>query len=149
MVSIYSLRSIYTFLHTIMSGNIIASFVQKRKVLRFCGWKKFFFAYVQNLETPPPPLYAIVCIWLDPSPSPLCDDYVYDSLLLFHWVVKWGTNGNTNPWHNFLWLSQELICHNIWHSGTSRISIPLEIAVGTYLYAQYGTKTTPELFCCW
>ena len=72
MASIYSLRLVYTFLYTLINGNVIASFVQKRKVLRFCGHKKFCFAYVRNLEIPSPSLYAIVRNCLDPSPPPLC-----------------------------------------------------------------------------
>ena len=52
MVSIYSLKPVYTFLYTIINGNVLASFVQKkRKVLRFGGPKKIIFTYVRNLET--------------------------------------------------------------------------------------------------
>ena len=72
MVSIYSLRPVYTFLYTI-NGNAIAFFVQKKKSFEIL-WSKiiFFFAYVRNLEPPPYPLYAIVRTWLDPSPPHLC-----------------------------------------------------------------------------
>ena len=51
MVPIYGLRLVYTFLYTIINDHVIASFVQKKEVLRFCGPKKIFFAYVLNLET--------------------------------------------------------------------------------------------------
>ena len=51
MVSIYSVGPVYTLLYTIINGNVIAFFV--RKVLRFRGPKKTFFADVRNLETPP------------------------------------------------------------------------------------------------
>ena len=37
----------------------------------------------------------------------------------------------------------ELICRNKWHPGTSEISTPPDIAVGTHFHAQHGTKTTP------
>ena len=39
----------------------------------------------------------------------------------------------------------ELMCCNKWHSRTSEISTPLEIAVGTHFHAQLLTKTTPVL----
>ena len=64
--------SIYTFLHTIINGNVIASFVQKKENFqRFCGPKKFFLRTYATLK-PPSPLYAIERIWLDPSSPPLC-----------------------------------------------------------------------------
>ena len=72
MVSIYSLRPVYTFLYTIINGNVIASFVQTKKSFEILWSKKISFAYVRNLETPPPPLYTVVRIWPDPSPPPLC-----------------------------------------------------------------------------
>ena len=72
MVSIYSLRPVYTFLYKIINGNVRASFVQTKKSFEILWSKKNFFAYVRNLEIPPPPLYAMVRIWLDPSPPPLC-----------------------------------------------------------------------------
>ena len=71
MASIYSLRPVYTFLYTIINDNVIASFVQKRKVLRFYDQKKFFCTRTQPWNAPPP-LYAIGRIWFDPSPPPLC-----------------------------------------------------------------------------
>ena len=67
MISIYSLRPVYTFLHTIINGNVIASFVQKKK--RF---EKFFLRMYATLALPPSPLYLILRIYHDLSPSPLC-----------------------------------------------------------------------------
>ena len=53
MVSIYRLRPVYTFPYTMINGNVIASFVQKkRKVLRYCGPKNFFLRTYS--ETPLP-----------------------------------------------------------------------------------------------
>ena len=42
MVSIYSLRPVYTFLCRIINDSAIASFVQKRKVLKFCGFLRTY-----------------------------------------------------------------------------------------------------------
>ena len=50
---------------------------------------------------------------------------------------------DTNPWSNFCDPHWELICRNKWHPGTSEISTPLEIAVGTHFHAPHDTKTTP------
>ena len=50
---------------------------------------------------------------------------------------------DTNPWSNFSDPHWELICHNKWHPGTSEISTPPEIAVGTQFHARHGTKTIP------
>ena len=78
MVSIYSLRPVYTFLYTIINGNVIGSFVQKKKVLRFCGPKTLFLRTYAKLKsplplciqsyafglTPPLPLYTyVLCGW--------------------------------------------------------------------------------------
>ena len=52
MVFIYSLRTVYTFLYTIINGNVIASFVQKNKSFEILWSKKIFFAYQCNLEAP-------------------------------------------------------------------------------------------------
>ena len=52
MVSIYSLRSVYTFLYTIINGNVIASFVQKKKSFYFVVQKKFFLRTYAALKTP-------------------------------------------------------------------------------------------------
>ena len=52
MVSIYSLKPVYTFLYTIINDNVLASFAQKKE--RFWDLavqKKIFFTYVRNLET--------------------------------------------------------------------------------------------------
>ena len=37
---------------------------------------------------------------------------------------------------------RELICHHKWHLGTSGISTPLDIAIGTQFHAQHGAKTS-------
>ena len=71
MVSIYSLRPVYTFIYTLKNRNVIDSFVQKKNSFEILWSKKNFFVYVRNLENPPSPLYEIVHIWLDPSPPPL------------------------------------------------------------------------------
>ena len=52
MVSICSLRLVYTFLYTIINDNIMASIVQKKKSFGILWPKIVFFAYVHNLETP-------------------------------------------------------------------------------------------------
>ena len=72
-VSIYSLKPVYTFLYTIINDNVLASFVQKKKK-GFEIWrsKKQSFLLTYATLKPPHPLYAIVRIWVDPSPSPLC-----------------------------------------------------------------------------
>ena len=54
MVSIYSLSLVYTFLYIKINDNVIASFVQKKKSFEILWSKKIFFAYVRNLEPPPP-----------------------------------------------------------------------------------------------
>ena len=72
MVSIYSLSLVYTFLYIKINDNVIASFVQKKKSFEILWSKKFFLRTYATLNPlPPPPLYAIVRIWLDPSPTPL------------------------------------------------------------------------------
>ena len=42
MVSIYRLRPVHTFLYTIISGNVIVSFVQKKKSFEILWSKKIF-----------------------------------------------------------------------------------------------------------
>ena len=69
MVSIYNLRPVYTFLYTIINGNVIASFVQKKKSFEILRSKNIFLRAYTILK-PPSPLYAFVRIWLDPSPPP-------------------------------------------------------------------------------
>ena len=66
--SIYSLGLVYTFLYTIINGNVTASFVQKKKGFEIFRFKKIFFC----VRLQPPSWYAIVRIWFDPSPPPLC-----------------------------------------------------------------------------
>ena len=46
-----------------------------------------------------------------------------------------------HPSLNFCDPYWELICHNKSHPGTSEISTPLEIAIGTHFHARHGTKT--------
>ena len=71
MISIYSLRLLSTFIYTIINDNVLASSVQKkRKYFEILWSKKFFLRTYATLKPPPPPLYAIVRIWLDPSPPP-------------------------------------------------------------------------------
>ena len=61
--SIYTSRPVYSFLYTIINGNVIASFVPKKKRFETLRCKKNFFVYVRNLEpSPPPPT---------PPPTPL------------------------------------------------------------------------------
>ena len=74
MVSIYSFRPVYTFPYTIINGNVIASFVQKKKSFEIVWSKKFFFfAHVRNHEPPPLPLVRnrTHLAWPLPSPLPL------------------------------------------------------------------------------
>ena len=72
MVFIYSLRPVNTFLYTMINGNVIASFTKKEKFWDFVVQKNFFLHTFFCLELPLPPLQAIVRIWLDPFPPPLC-----------------------------------------------------------------------------
>ena len=53
--SIYSSRSVYSFLYTIINGNVIASFVPKKKRFETLRCKKIFFVHVRNLEPSPSP----------------------------------------------------------------------------------------------
>ena len=53
--SIYTSRPVYSFLYTIINGNVIASFVPKKKRFETLRCKKKFFVYVRNLEPSPPP----------------------------------------------------------------------------------------------
>ena len=72
MISIYSLRAVYTFLYTIMNGNVIASFVKNKKCFEILWSKKFFFAYVRNLQPfPLPPCTQSYAFGLT-STFPLC-----------------------------------------------------------------------------
>ena len=48
-LSIHSLRLVYTFLYTIINGNVITTFVQQKKSFEILRPKKIFFAYVCNL----------------------------------------------------------------------------------------------------
>ena len=56
-----------------MNGNVIASFVEKRKVLRFCRPKKMFFCTYATLKPslPPPPCMQWYAFDLT-TPPPLC-----------------------------------------------------------------------------
>ena len=65
MVSIYRLRPVYTFPYTIINGNVIASFVQKKeKFWDILVQKFFFFAYL--LWDPPPPCTQSYAFGLTP-----------------------------------------------------------------------------------
>ena len=58
--SIYTSRPVYSFLYTIINGNVIASFVPKKKRFETLRCKKKFFVYVRNLEPSPPPPTPLV-----------------------------------------------------------------------------------------
>ena len=75
MVSIYSLRPVYIFLYTIINDNIMTSFLQKKRSFEILLSKKIFFCMYATWD-PPPPLYAIVGIWVDPSPPHTLCAYV-------------------------------------------------------------------------
>ena len=73
----------------------------------------------------------------------------FDNMPIIHWVKnrlkterQAVSSWDTNPWYNFCDPHWELNCHNEWHPGTSEISEPLEIAVGTHFHMQHSTKTT-------
>ena len=53
--SIYTSRPVYSFLYTIINGNVIASFVPKKKRFETLRCKKIFFVHVRNLEPSPSP----------------------------------------------------------------------------------------------
>ena len=77
MVSVYSLRPVYTFLYTIINGNVIASFVQKKKSFEILWSTKIFFVYVRNLELPLPLIRSRTHLtW--PLPSPFVRTYYVD-----------------------------------------------------------------------
>ena len=72
MVSIYSLRLVYTCLYTITNDNVITSFAQKNKSFEILQSKKIFF--VCTYRTLKPPLYPCTqsyAFGLTP-PSPVC-----------------------------------------------------------------------------
>ena len=71
MVSIYRLRPVYTFLYTIINGNVIVSFVQKKKSIEILWSKKILGGYVRNLETTPLTCTQSYACGLTP-PLPLC-----------------------------------------------------------------------------
>ena len=61
---------------------------------------------------------------------------------------------DSNLWSNFCDPHLELTCCNKWHPGTSGISTPPEIAIGSYIHARHGTKTIPVFLpadgeACW
>ena len=83
MVSICSLRPFYTFLYTIINGNVIASFVQKKLSKKKTGfetlWSKKNWGggeFVRSLETPLPPCTQSYAFCLT-SPFPLCAYVLY------------------------------------------------------------------------
>ena len=57
-------------------------------------------------------------------------------------VISW----ETNPWFNYCDPNWELICCSKWHSGTSQVSTPPELAIGTHFHVQHITKTTQYLY---
>ena len=72
MVSVYSWRPVYTFLYTIINGNIIASFVHKKFFFEILWSKKKFFCVRTQLWNPPLPLVRNRTHLAWPSPPPLC-----------------------------------------------------------------------------
>ena len=73
MVSIYSLRPVYTILYKINNGNVIDSFVQKKKNFDILWSKKSFLRTYATLNPSHlSPWYAIVRIWLNPYPPSFC-----------------------------------------------------------------------------
>ena len=89
MVSIYSLRPVYTFVYTTINGNVIASFVQKEKSFEILWSKKLFLRTYATLNpslptcrqshafglTPPLLLcvYGVGSIWMTPRRSSSAD----------------------------------------------------------------------------
>ena len=74
----------------------------------------------------------------DLSNSKLSGLHPSDKTTIIHWVknrIKKRKIGCDSHW--------ELICHNKWNLGTSEISTPLRIALGTHFHVWYGTKTIP------
>ena len=60
MISIYSLRPVSTFLYTVINGNVIASFVQIKKIFEILWSKKLFFLRMYaTLKYPLPPQFVI------------------------------------------------------------------------------------------
>ena len=69
-----------------------------------------------------------------------------DNMAVIHWVknrLKTERQAeslwDTNPCSNICDLNWELIYRNKWHSGTSEISSPPELALGTLFHARNGT----------
>ena len=80
MVSIYSFRPVYTFLYTIINGNVIASFVQKKKSFEIVWSKKFFFLRTYATMNPPPSCTQSYAFGLAlPLPSPFARTYNVDN----------------------------------------------------------------------
>ena len=80
MVSIYCLRPVYTFLCTIINGNVIASFVQKKKSFEIVWSKKFFFLRTYATMNPPPSCTQSYAFGLAlPLPSPFARTYNVDN----------------------------------------------------------------------
>ena len=63
---------VYTFLYTVINGNVIASFVEKRKVLRCCDERKQFCVCTQPWTPPPPHPYTQLQAFGWNHPLPLC-----------------------------------------------------------------------------
>ena len=91
MVSVYCLRPVYTFPYTIINGNIIASFVLKKKSLIFCSLK--IFCVRTQPWNRPSPLVRNHTHLSEPYPPPLCVRTTCMTLhelifVLFHLFVK-------------------------------------------------------------
>ena len=78
MDSIYSLGPVYIFQYTIINGNAIASFVQKKKSFEILLSKKnFFLRTYATLNTPSPRVRSCTHLaW--PLPSPFVRTYYVD-----------------------------------------------------------------------
>ena len=80
--------------------------------------------------------------------SKLSGLHPFDNMAIIHWVenrLKTETYAvsslDTNPWSNFCDTHWELIFCNKWNPGTSEISTPPKLAVGTHVHAQHGSET--------
>ena len=76
--------------------------------------------------------------------------YPFDNMVMIHWVKNRSKtkrlavgSWDTNPGSNLCDSQWKFICCNKWHQGTSEISIPSEIALGTHFHAWHDIKTTP------
>ena len=94
MVSIYSLSPVYTFLYIIMNGNVIASFVQKKKSFEILWFKKKIFACARvQLWNPLPPCTQSDAFGLT-TPLPFVRTYYPDDpvVLEMYFLLKFQQN---------------------------------------------------------